>query len=98
MKLTELSNETLSWMKSANATNHQLFFGRKPITQTFPTEDEEFILDAFRKLSKDGLVTNVWASNKIYLTELDLNAISDAENNTALVRTYEFLKELRSWI
>ena len=98
MKLTELSNEYLSWMIKSYSKNHKRVFGWQQIRELFPTEDEEFILDAFRKLSKDGLVTNVWASNKIYLTELDLNAISDDENNTALVRTYEFLKELRSWI
>lgn len=98
MKLTQLSNEYLKYMVKEYSENHKRLFGWSEIKKLFPNEDDEFICDAFRKLSHDGLVNNFWADNVVYSTELLVNAISEAEENTNLKKTYEFLKEIRSWL
>ncbi len=98
MKLTELANEYLTFMVKSYADNKKRIFHWKQIREQFPDEDEEFICDAFRLLSSDGLVDNNWADNVVYMCHLNVIAIRDAEENTLLRRTYSVLKEIRSWI
>lgn len=99
MKLTQLANSYLKYMVQEYSNTHNLIFSDwNKIRSLFPNEDEEFICDAFRKLSNDGFVKNTWASNKPYIIELQINAIVDAEENTTLKKTYDFLKEIREWL
>ncbi|BBK23850.1 hypothetical protein Aargi30884_27530 [Amedibacterium intestinale] len=99
MKLTQLANFYLKYMVKEYSENHQKTFSDwNKLRSMFPNEDEEFICDAFRKLSKDGLVKNSWADNHPYLITLEINAIIEAEENTLLKKTYDFLKEVREWL
>lgn len=98
MKLTELADEYLTFMVKSYADSKNRLFHWKQIREQFPDEDEEFICDAFRLMSKDGLVDNRWADNVVYICQLNVTAIRDAEENTLLRRTYSILKEIRSWI
>lgn len=98
MKLSELANDYLSWMVKSYSKDHNRLFHWEQIRNQFPDEVEEFICDAFRLLHHDGFVTSQWADNHVYLSQLEVNAIRDAEANTRLVKAYQFLKEIRSWI
>lgn len=98
MKLNQLANKYLEYMVKSYSKTHKRIFGWDEIRNLYPNEDEEFICDAFRKLSYDGLTNNFWADNVVDSTELLVNAVSEAEENTRLKKVYEFLKEVRSWI
>ena len=98
MKLSELANKYLSFMVKEYSKTHDNLFDWDTLRSLFPNEEEEFICDSFRLLSKDGLVHNHWASDIVYTCELDVNAIRNAETNTTLKKTYSILKELRSWL
>ena len=98
MKLSKLSNEYLSFMIKEYSKNHNKIFGWSTLKSLFPDENDDFICDALRVLSKDGLVHNNWADDIVYNCELDVIAIINAETNNTLKKTYKILKEIREWI
>ena len=98
MKLSMLANSYLEWMIKSYSTDHNRMFHWEQIRDQFKDEDKEFICDAYRLLAHDGLVINRWADDHVYICQLQVNAIRDAEENTKLVQTYAILKEIRSWI
>lgn len=98
MKLTELANSYLEYMIKSYSNNHNRIFGWNTLKSIHPNENDEFICDAFRLLKSDGLVNNHWADNVVNMTELEIKAIRDAEENTVLKKTYSILKEIREWI
>lgn len=98
MKLIDVANDYLKWMIESYETNNNRNFHWNQIRAKFPDLSEDMICDAFRMLSKDGLVENKWADNHVFLSVLDVTAIANAERNTLLVKTYRVLKEIREWI
>lgn len=98
MKLKNLKNEYLEFLVKKYHSSHNDVFSWEDIKSLHPELDDDLICKTFGELEEDGFINVTWADDVAYITVLNPSAIIEAESNTNLVKTYKFLKEIRSWL
>lgn len=98
MNFIDVANQILKLsIENFNNTDNRMIPVDK-IYEKYSNLNVEVINNAFRMLSKDGLVVNSWADNKVYVSELQLEAIIRHPDKSKLEKLYSILKEIRDWI
>lgn len=77
MKLSELSHNLLEFMVNSYSANHKKIFSFTEVKEalSISDNDEDFLMDAYRVLSKDGLISIQWADDQPSIATLQINAI-----------------------
>ena len=96
MKPSKIADKIIISMYRRFLSSGDEFSHTEKIVQQFPDEPTHQIHAAIRMLSKDDLLSVLFAEDEPTEIALNVSAIQQCDENTLLKKGYEFFKEIRS--